>query len=117
MCSWAAISIRICPASMKRHFPLPTTSHLVDIVPGTRMAEIAGGKAQIAVNSMHHQAVRSLAPGLTVSAVARDGLTEAVEMQDYPYLLAVQWHPEYLSGKDEAAGRLFASFVDACRVK
>ncbi|MBS5607706.1 MULTISPECIES: gamma-glutamyl-gamma-aminobutyrate hydrolase family protein [Enterocloster] len=105
------------PIAHRQPYYYTTTSHLVDIVPGTRMAEIAGGKAQIAVNSMHHQAVRSLAPGLTVSAVARDGLTEAVEMQDYPYLLAVQWHPEYLSGKDEAAGRLFASFVDACRVK
>ena len=60
------------------------------------------------------QVIISLAPGLTVSAVARDGLTEAVEMQDYPYLMAVQWHPEYLWPEDAAAERLFTFFVTAC---
>ncbi|MCD7906371.1 MAG: gamma-glutamyl-gamma-aminobutyrate hydrolase family protein [Clostridium sp.] len=102
------------PIAHRQPYYYTTASHMVDVVPGTRMAQIAGGKAQIAVNSMHHQAVRALAPGLTVSARSRDGLIEAAEMPGYPYLVAVQWHPEFLFDKDEAAGRLFASFVDAC---
>ena len=62
------------------------------------------------------QVIISLAPGLTVSAVARDGLTEAVEMQDYPYLMAVQWHPERMIDglcQDAACDMLplFAAFL------
>ena len=63
---------------------------------------------------MHHQACRQAAPCLTASAYAPDGLIEALEMPDYPYLLGVQWHPEYLWEQDRAAALLFKSFVDAC---
>ncbi len=91
-----------------------TPSHYVDVVPGTRLAEMAGGKARIAVNSSHHQAVRTLAPGLTATAFAHGGLVEGLEKADYPYLVAVQWHPEYYWQNDETAKNLFASFVKAC---
>lgn len=56
------------------------------------------------------------APGLVVSAVAPDGIIEAVEKPDYPnFFLGVQWHPEYLWDRDEAAMGLFQAFVDACK--
>ena len=64
---------------------------------------------------MHHQAIKKTAPSLTVTGYAPDGLVEAVEMKDYPYFVAVQWHPEYLYPFNEAAKNLFTSFVDACR--
>ena len=69
----------------------------------------------IRVNSMHHQAVKDLAPGLIVSGKDENGLIEAAELPDYPYLVAVQWHPEYLWQQDPAAAALFRSFADACR--
>lgn len=88
--------------------------HTVVLSEGSRLAALSGC-GRLKVNSMHHQAVRRLAPGLTASAWSPDGLTEAVEMQDYPFFIGVQWHPEYLWEKDESAFRLFQSFVKACR--
>ena len=86
--------------------------HPVRVKPGTRVAAIAQ-VAEIQVNSRHHQAIERVAPGLEVSAVAPDGLVEALE-SDGPWLLAVQWHPENLPG-DPAARRLFAEFARAVR--
>jgi len=44
--------------------------------------------------SHHHQGIDDLGTGLTVTGWAPDGLPEAVEMTDHPFLLGVQWHPE-----------------------
>jgi len=46
------------------------------------------------VNSRHHQAVKDLAPGFTVSATAPDGVIEAIEDPAARFCLGVQWHPE-----------------------
>jgi len=69
------------------------TAHDVRILPGTRLREILG-KDVVAVNSFHHQAVRDLGRGLAVSAVAGDGVVEAIEAPDRRFALGVQWHPE-----------------------
>ncbi len=66
------------------------------------------------VNSLHHQGIRSLAPGLKAAAFAPDGLVEAVELPGHPFGLAVQWHPEWLT-EHEAARRLFRAFIEAAR--
>ena len=68
----------------------------------------------LSVNSIHHQSVGRLAPGLTACAEAPDGIIEAVEMPGYPFLLGVQWHPEYLWRTDPAAAGIFKGFVEAC---
>ncbi len=52
------------------------------------------GVQQLAVNSRHHQGIKRLGEGLIVEALAPDGLIEAVRHRDYPFLVAVQWHPE-----------------------
>src|SRR5262245_12690075 len=46
------------------------------------------------VNSRHHQAVKTLAPGFKVSATAPDGVIEAIEDPVQRFCLGVQWHPE-----------------------
>lgn len=102
------------PIAHQQPYGCAVPSHYVDVVPGTKLAELAGGKTRIAVNSSHHQAVRTLAPGLTATAFARGGLVEGLEKKDYPYLVGVQWHPEYYWQTDETAKNLFASFVRAC---
>ncbi|KIQ55902.1 gamma-glutamyl-gamma-aminobutyrate hydrolase family protein [Meiothermus taiwanensis] len=48
------------------------------------------------VNSYHHQAIKDLAPGLRAVAAAPDGIVEAVVLEDHPFYLGVQWHPELL---------------------
>jgi putative glutamine amidotransferase len=83
--------------------------HRVAIVPGTRLASIAG-VAEMAVNSRHHQAIERVASGLTVSATAPDGVPEAVEGPGDGWLVAVQWHPENLAG-DWVSEGLFGAFV------
>jgi putative glutamine amidotransferase len=70
-------------------------THDVRFAPGSRVAR-ALATERCAVNSLHHQAVRDLAPGLVATAWTDDGLVEAVEGTDGPWLLAVQWHPEEL---------------------
>ncbi|HEV2423709.1 MAG TPA: gamma-glutamyl-gamma-aminobutyrate hydrolase family protein [Terriglobia bacterium] len=67
------------------------------------------------VNSLHHQAIKYLGRGLKVSAHSEDGLVEAVEAAgDYPFLLAVQWHPEELTEHAEQM-KIFKEFVAKCR--
>jgi len=67
------------------------------------------------VNSLHHQAIKRLGRGLKVSAHSEDGLVEAVEAaDDYPFLLAVQWHPEELTEHAEQLS-IFREFVAKCR--
>jgi putative glutamine amidotransferase len=47
------------------------------------------------VNSSHHQAIDRLADGFEVEAwCADDDIIEQVRLRDYPFALAVQYHPE-----------------------
>jgi putative glutamine amidotransferase len=68
-------------------------AHHVRLAPGSRAAE-ALGVDRLVPNSFHHQAVKALAPGLVATGWSDDGIIEAVETSDQPWLLAVQWHPE-----------------------
>lgn len=83
---------------------------------GCRIAGIVG-ETDLMVNSIHHQAVRRLAPGLRAVGWAGDGVVEAVEHEDGGWpLLAVQWHPEYLGHADDAASAaLFSALVASAR--
>ena len=68
--------------------------HEIAILPGSRLAA-ACGTLSARVNSLHHQAVKGLAPGMTVSAWAPDGVVEAIECSWYP-AAGIQFHPECL---------------------
>jgi len=89
-----------------------TVSHKVRIEPHTRLQRILQRRS-LWVNSKHHQAVNQPAPGLSVCAVATDGIIEALEATDHPYVLAVQWHPEGLWQTDAASRKLFKSLIAA----
>jgi putative glutamine amidotransferase len=69
----------------------------------------------IAVNSMHHQGINKLGPGLAATVTAPDGLIEGIEGANGAFLVAVQWHPEMLIDRDAGTRRLFQAFVDAAR--
>ncbi len=110
------------PSQVTREFPLAHSQpfsydmpcHTVALTEGSLLARISESSS-IKVNSMHHQAVRDLAPGLIASAYSPDHLIEALEMTDYPFFIGVQWHPEYLWEKNKEAFRLFQTFVNACK--
>lgn len=69
------------------------TSHSVNIQKDTLLNSIMNTDC-LDVNSFHHQAVKSVPKGFVVSAVAQDGIIEAMESVDYQPILGVQWHPE-----------------------
>ena len=85
--------------------------HSVSVDASSRSAEILG-EALLQVNSLHHQGLKELAPGLRASGHAPDGLVEMVELTSHPYAISVQWHPEWLTDQ-LSMRRLFKSFVDA----
>ncbi len=68
-------------------------AHDVTIAAGSRLASILG-EGSYAVNSRHHQCASIPAPGLAVTALAPDGVIEALELPGKRFVLAVQWHPE-----------------------
>lgn len=90
--------------------------HPVRVAEGSRLAA-ALGAMELRVNSMHHQALAALAPGLTAVVHAPDGVVEGVEWGDDDWwMLGVQWHPEELVHTAEGWDRaLFARFADAVR--
>lgn len=89
-------------------------AHEVALAAGSRLQRVMGRDA-IAVNSMHHQGIKALAPTLRPSATAPDGLIEAAEGRNGQFLVGVQWHPEVFEMTEAATQRLFAAFVGAAR--
>jgi len=74
------------------------------------------GDSTAVVNSLHGQGVDKLADGVTVEAVAGDGLVEAFTVDDATaFALAVQWHPEWRVTENRLSLRMFGAFGDACR--
>ena len=90
--------------------------HDVRIVAGSRLGRALGGLT-LASNSMHHQAIAAVAPGLAVVAQAPDGVIEGAEWDgDDWWMVGVQWHPEELTGTKEGWDRaLFTAFAEAVR--
>jgi putative glutamine amidotransferase len=68
---------------------------------------------EIEVNSSHHQAVMEVGDKMIISAIAEDGVVEAIEMIDYPFLLGVEWHPEYEACS--ADGKIIKAFIKAAQ--
>jgi len=90
-------------------------SHPIDLAEGGLLAGIAGTREAM-VNSLHGQGLRTLGRGLVVEATARDGLVEAVRLDDPgPFLLAVQWHPEWRVTENPFYLGIFQAFAAACR--
>jgi len=107
------------PAALKHdYFPTPEQpsrkflAHDVTVKVHSRLSRILGD-AVVPVNSMHHQAIKDLAPSLAATAYAPDGIIEAVEGTNGQYLIAVQWHPEELTETQPGMARLFTTFAEA----
>ena len=84
--------------------------HPVTIQPDTLLSTIAGTNTW-QVNSRHHQAVRTVAGNLRVSAFDPEDCTiEALEHPDRRFVLAVQWHPEDQARVDPGQLKIFRSF-------
>jgi putative glutamine amidotransferase len=105
------------------HYPKPIAEHgrrvekvhLVRLTPHGVLHRLAGTD-DIIVNSLHHQGIDRLAPGLVVEAAAPDTTIEAVRVANSAALaLGVQWHPEFDFGADAVSRAIFAGFGQAMR--
>ncbi|NKE69772.1 gamma-glutamyl-gamma-aminobutyrate hydrolase family protein [Candidatus Manganitrophus noduliformans] len=84
-------------------------AHLIEVKQGTLLSKILKGD-RLRVNSAHHQGVKQVAPGYVVNAEADDGVIEGIEAVGYPFVLGVQWHPEFLNPDDQST-TLFKAFL------
>jgi putative glutamine amidotransferase len=100
------------PLAHEQPNPRTEPGHEVALREGTKLRSIAG-QDRIPVNSAHHQAVKSVAPGLVVDAMADDGVIEGIEHPGKTFLIGVQWHPEYAISQADTA--LINAFIAACR--
>ena len=89
-------------------------SHEVNLVEGGFLHGLAG-KSNVMVNSLHSQGVARLADGVTVEAIADDGLIEGFTVDAATgFAVAVQWHPEWRVTENEFSMALFKAFGEAC---
>ena len=83
-------------------------------LPTSRIAA-AMQSTTVATYSGHHQAVKAVASNLQVTATAPDGVIEALEHTNHPWLVGVQWHPECSAAEDETQQRLFDTLIARAR--
>jgi putative glutamine amidotransferase len=92
-------------------------AHDINIEPGTRLATALGVET-LPINSLHHQSVKALAPGLRAVAWAADGVIEAIEGNNGAFIVGVQCHPEALQATADPRWQgLFRVFVEAARTR
>ncbi len=92
-------------------------SHSVNLVEGGLLRSLSS-EGNVMVNSLHSQGVARIASGVTIEAIADDGLIEAFRVDDVPgFALAVQWHPEWQVTQNKFSMAIFKAFGDACRAR
>ena len=105
--------IQDVPSEWPNPIPHSVARHGVHLTPDSRLHQIIG-TTEFVVESSHHQAVARLGHDAKLTATAPDGVAEAIEFQDAPFMIGVQWHPER-DREGLATKRLFSAFVAACR--
>ena len=90
-------------------------THSIKIKKESILHKIIGDKAY--VNSFHHEAVKRVADGFTVTAMAIDKVIEGIEKADSKFVVGVQWHPEMMSHIDENSMNIFKTFIEAAKNK
>jgi len=112
---WQDVESQMPGAGIHEHpqgFPRNHIQHQLRVEPNTKLASLLDSE-RAAANSLHHQGIRDLAPGLRATAFTPDGLIEAVEIVGHPFAVGVQWHPEDLIHDDAAMLALFQGLVEA----
>ena len=96
--------------------PKLAPSHKVKIIPDTPLYELLKVE-YVQGNSFHHQAIKKLGRGLSVMALADDGVIEGVYTDGEQYIRGYQWHPERLVESDTDNLKIFVDLMDACKNK
>jgi putative glutamine amidotransferase len=99
--------------SFNKEFDFNYKSHSVHLVEGSKLRSIIG-KSDIGVNSLHHQGIQYASADLKITAVSTDNLVEGLELEDHPFGIGVQWHPEWMP-EDEDQQKLFSALKEAAQ--
>ncbi len=90
-----------------------TPAHAISIKEGSKIATINKGVLTANINTDHHQAINEIGSNLVATAWAPDGIIEAIEAEDHPFAIGVEWHPERLVDPIDTA--LFKAFTDTMK--
>lgn len=97
-----------------RHAPiLHDPAHPVAVEGDSLLARILDWPDMVQVNSSHHCCVDKLGEGVRLTAIATDGVPEAIEVEGQRFCLGVQWHPEYTWRTLPTDAALWRAFVQA----
>ena len=111
-CQPGRLDHRATPGTVEERYRI---AHEIRIREGGLLHRILG-KTETRVNTVHRQAIGTLAPGLTVEATAPDGIIEAVSVTGAKgFAFGTQWHPEYRASENADSVKLFEAFGDAAR--
>jgi gamma-glutamyl-gamma-aminobutyrate hydrolase PuuD len=70
--------------------------HAITFPPGSSLGQLFPNQTRPVVNSIHHQAVKDLGRDIVAEAVSDpDGIVEAIRYQRAPFVMGLQWHPEF----------------------
>jgi putative glutamine amidotransferase len=96
--------------------------HAVTLAADSWLSGVYAGARELLTNTVHHQAIKQVAPGFEITARAPDGIVEAIEnIADDRWSVGVQWHPEWLDGSPEggphrsSGAPVFERFISVCR--
>jgi putative glutamine amidotransferase len=113
---WQDVSLRPDPTLRHQQMEMDSccVSHKVLIEKDSILYSLFG--SELLTNSYHHQAVREPGRGLKITALAQDGVVEGIEAaEDYPFLLALQWHPECFTVlENNPMAPIFTKLIEAC---
>jgi putative glutamine amidotransferase len=100
------------PLAHEQPNPRDEPGHEIAIQAGTQLRRIVGTD-KLAVNSAHHQAVKTVGDGVMVNALAPDGVIEGIEDPRHRFCIGVEWHPEFTLSDGDAA--IFRALIAASK--
>ena len=113
---WQDLSLR--PVHTLNHMQVSVhrqdVCHKITISKNSMLYDFLGEHAE--VNSFHHQCLHLIPASLRPSAIASDGVVEAIELPGHPFALGVQWHPEVLYPSDHGMKKLFLALLKKASV-
>ncbi len=95
--------------------------HDMRILPNTWLSRLYPDVDVRRINTIHHQAIKTIGEGLVPEAVSEpDGLVEAIRWEGHSFVVGVQWHPEFMDPKDASlidSRPLLRAFLSACELR
>ena len=99
--------------TLVQHMSDPHLHHVASVTVDSHADELGLSNATVTASCYHHQAIDSVADGLTVIARAAEGHVEAVKIESAGWAFGVQWHPEDNFDTERGQLEIFERFVRA----